>query len=153
MVVVVVVVVVMVVVVVVVAVMVMVVVLAAVVVVVVAVVVVVVVVVVMVVVVVVVVVTYTLTNVPADSPSHGGDIVVHVKNIKQPSLPTPFYSVLVSMSVFRALSTVFHSTSSPGNSALSNSVLPVLILPYWSFQLCISKVSLNLNIMLSGDWA
>ena len=88
--------------------------------------------------VVVVVVTFTLTNVPAGSPSRGGDIVVHVKDIKQPSLPTPFYSILVSMSVFRALSTVFHSTSSPGNSALSHSVLPVLIPSYWSFQLCIS---------------
>ena len=34
---------------------------------------------------------------------------------KQPSLPTPFYSVLVSVSVFMALSTVFHSINSPDN--------------------------------------
>ena len=53
-------------------------------------------------------------------------------------LPTPFYSVFVSISVFRALSTVFHSINSPDNSPLSNSVLVVLALPYLSFQLYIS---------------
>ena len=37
-----------------------------------------------------------------------------------------FYSVLVSVSVFMALSTVFHSINSPENSPLSHSVLPVL---------------------------
>ena len=37
-------------------------------------------------------------------------------DINQPSLPTPFYSVLVSISVFMALSTVFHSINSPDNS-------------------------------------
>ena len=36
-----------------------------------------------------------------------------MSDIKQPSLPTPFYSVLVSISVFMALSTVFHSISPP----------------------------------------
>ena len=59
-------------------------------------------------------------------------------NINQPSLPTPFYSVLVSVFVFMALSTVFHSINSLDNSPLSHSVLPVLILPYWSLQLYIS---------------
>ena len=47
----------------------------------------------------------------------------------QPSLPTPFFfknSVLVSISVFMALSTVFHSTNSPDNSSFSHSVLPIL---------------------------
>ena len=72
------------------------------------------------------------------SPSRGGDVVVYVFDINQPSLPTPFYSVLVSISVFMALSTVFHSIHSPDNSPLSHSVLPVLIQPYCSFQLCIS---------------
>ena len=42
-----------------------------------------------------------------------------------------FYSVLVSISVFIALSTAFHSINSPDNSPLSHSVLPVLFLPYW----------------------
>ena len=72
------------------------------------------------------------------SPSHGGDVTVYVFDINQPSLPTPFYSVLVSVSVFTALSTVFHSINSPYISLLSHSVLPVFFLPYWSFQLYIS---------------
>ena len=74
-----------------------------------------------------------MPSVTADSPSHGGDVVVFVFDVNQPSLPTPFYSVLVSVSVFMALSTVFTSISS-NNSLLSHSVLPVLFLPYWSFQ-------------------
>ena len=49
-------------------------------------------------------------------------------DINQPSLPTPFYSVLVSVSVFMALSTVFHSMNSLDNSPLSHSVLVVLLL-------------------------
>ena len=55
--------------------------------------------------------------------------------INQPSLPTPFYSVLVSVSVFMALSTVFHSINSPDNSPLFHYVLPVLFLPLLSLQL------------------
>ena len=47
--------------------------------------------------------------VPTDSRSRGGDVAVYVFDISQPSLPTPFYSVLVSVYVFMALSTVFHS--------------------------------------------
>ena len=77
----------------------------------------------------------TLSLVPAGSPSRGGDVAVNVFDINQPSLPTPFYSVLVPISVFIALSTVLHSLNSPDNSPLSHSVLPVLFLPYWSFQL------------------
>ena len=39
-----------------------------------------------------------------------GDFAVYdVLDTNQPSLPTLFYSVLVSVSVFMALSTVFHS--------------------------------------------
>ena len=74
----------------------------------------------------------------AGSPSRGGDVVVNVKDINQPSLPTPFHSVLVSISLFMALSTVFQSINSADNCPLFHSVLPVLILPYWSFQLYIS---------------
>ena len=40
----------------------------------------------------------------------------------QPSLPTPFYSALVSISAFKALLTVFHSINSPDNSPLSHSL-------------------------------
>ena len=79
-----------------------------------------------------------MATVPASSPSRGGDVAVYVFDTNQPSLPTPFYSVLMSVSVFMALSTVFHSIKSPDNSPLSHSVLPVLFLPYWSFQLYIS---------------
>ena len=79
-----------------------------------------------------------LTSVPADSPSRGGDVEVHVFDINQPSLPTPFYSVVMSISVFMALSTVFHSINSPDNSPFSDYVLPASSLPYWSFQLYIS---------------
>ena len=72
------------------------------------------------------------------SLSWGGDVMVYAFDINQLSLPTPFYSVLVSVSVFMALSAVFHSINSPDNSPLSHSGLPVLFLPYWSVQLCIS---------------
>ena len=43
---------------------------------------------------------------PAGSPSPGADVAVYVLHINQPSLPTPFYSVLVSISVFTAFSTM-----------------------------------------------
>ena len=74
-------------------------------------------------------------SVSAGSSSRGGDVAGYVDDINQPSLPTPFYSVLATFfSVFRALSTVFHSINSPNNSPLSHSVLPVLFLPYWFFS-------------------
>ena len=63
--------------------------------------------------------------VPTCSPC-GEDVTVFVADINQPSLPTPFHSVLVSISVFIALSTVFHSINYPDNSPLSHSVLLVL---------------------------
>ena len=69
--------------------------------------------------------------VPAGSPSHGGDVVVYVLYINQLSLPTPFYSVLVS--VFMAHSTVFQSMNFPDDFRLSHSVLSVLFLPHWPF--------------------
>ena len=59
-------------------------------------------------------------------------------NINQPSVPTPFSSVLVSISVFMALSTVFHSIYSPEKSLFSHSILLVLSLPHRSFQLYVS---------------
>ena len=49
----------------------------------------------------------------AGSPSRGGDVAIYV-------------SVLVSISVFVAPSTVFHSIKSPDNSLLSHSVLRAL---------------------------
>ena len=73
--------------------------------------------------------------VPAGSPSRGGDVTVYIYDMNHPSLPTPFYSVHVSIFVFMALSSAFHSTNSPYNSPFFRSVLPVLSLPNWSFQL------------------
>ena len=71
-------------------------------------------------------------------PSPAGPHGLTVFDINQPSLPTPFYPVLVSVSVFMVLSTVFHSINSPHNSLLSYCVLPVSFLPYRSLQLYIS---------------
>ena len=79
-------------------------------------------------------------TVPTGLPSCGGNDAVDIFDINQPSLSTPFYSVLVSVSVFMALSSVFDSIESPDNYFLT--VLSVLFLPYWSFQLYISYESL-----------
>ena len=81
---------------------------------------------------------FHISLVPAGSPPRGGDATVYVKDINQLSVPTPFYSVLVSISVFMAFSAVFHSIDSPHSSPFFRSVLPVLSLPYWSFQPYIS---------------
>ena len=51
-------------------------------------------------------------KVPTGSPSRGGDVTVYVFNINQQSLPTPFYSVLVSVSVLCPFSyMLFHKFS------------------------------------------
>ena len=73
-----------------------------------------------------------------------------MSDINQPSLPTPFYSLLESVSVFMALSTVFHSINSPNNSPLSLSVLLVSFLPYCPFIYVSMKVSLSPDIILCG---
>ena len=52
--------------------------------------------------------TAAFIKVPTGSPSRGGDVAVCVFDMNQPSLPTPFWSALVSVSVLMALSTVFH---------------------------------------------
>ena len=67
-------------------------------------------------------------RVPAGSHSGSGDDVVFVLDVNHPSLPTHFYFVVVSIPVFVALSTVFHSINPPHNSLLSHSVLPVSFL-------------------------
>ena len=54
---------------------------------------------------------------------------------KPRELANSFYFVLVSVSIFMDLSTVFHSINSPYNSPLSHSVLLVVCLPHWAFQL------------------
>ena len=62
-----------------------------------------------------------------------------------------FYSVLVSVSVFMALSTVFHSINSPDNSPLSHysSGLVSALLVLSTIHLFM-KVSLSPDIILSG---
>ena len=88
------------------------------------------------------------TTVPAGSPSRGGDVTVHVKDINQPSMPTPFYSVLVSVSVFMALSAVFHSINLSYNFPFSHSVLPIV----YSFALlALSTVYLLVKVSFSHD--
>ena len=82
-----------------------------------------------------------MTRVPAGSPSCGGDVTVYVFDINHPSLPNPFYSVLVSVVVFMALSTVFHSIHSPDNSQFFYSVLLVL---YLSVILVLSNIYISL---------
>ena len=89
--------------------------------------------------------------IPAGSPSRGGDVAVYVFDINQPSLPTPVYSVLVSLSVFTALSTVFHSINSSDNSPLFHSALPVLFLSIGPINnILFTKVSLSPDIILCG---
>ena len=89
--------------------------------------------------------------VPTGSRSRGGDVTVLVFDINQPSLPTPFYSVLVSISVFMALSPVFHSITSPENSPLphcsSGLISALLVL---STIYIFMKVSLSPNIIFCG---
>ena len=96
--------------------------------------------------------TFRHHRVPAGSPSRGEDVAVYVLDINQLSLPTPFHSVLVCISVFMTLSTVFQPINSPDKSPVSRSVLPVLFLPNWSFQLqyLFLKVSFSPNVILCG---
>ena len=84
------------------------------------------------------------------SSSRGGDVAISVFD-KNRAFPL-FFSVLVSISVFITLSTVFHSINSPDNSPLSHAVLLVLFVPCWSFQLYTSfmKVSLSPDVILRG---
>ena len=79
--------------------------------------------------------------------SRCGDVAVYVFDINQSSLPTPFYSVLVAVSVFTALSTVFHFIDYFNNFQLSHSVLPVL----FSALLVLSTIYLFTKVPLSPD--
>ena len=90
---------------------------------------------------------------PTGSPSRDEDVAVYVFDINQPSLPTPFYSVLVPISVFVALSTVFRfimkvcpqlSAFSPCSSGLHSALLVL------STYYLIRKVSFSPDIILCG---
>ena len=70
-------------------------------------------------------------TVPLGSPSRGGNLTVHVLDIKQLSLPTLFYSVLVSLSVFGPFQLYFILKLSRQPSAFSLCSVPLaLFLPY-----------------------
>ena len=54
--------------------------------------------------------THVMVNserVPTGSPSRGGEVAVYVFDINQPSSPTPFCFVLVSIAVFMAFQLYF----------------------------------------------
>ena len=95
----------------------------------------------------------TLSSLPAGSPSPGGDVTFYVRDINQPILPTPFNCVLVSVSVFMALSTLFHSMNSPGNCpfSLCSSSLIYALLVLSTVGLCLfMKVSFSPDLIHSG---
>ena len=72
-------------------------------------------------------------------------------DINQPSLSTPFYSALVSISVFMALSTVFHYKISRQLSAFSlYSSGPVSASLVLSILDLFRKVSFSPDIILFG---
>ena len=81
--------------------------------------------------------------------------MVYVLDINQPSLPTPFYSVLVSVSVITALSDVFHflnfSRQFSAFSLCSSGLISALLV--LSTIYLVMKVSLSRNIILKFDWA
>ena len=88
--------------------------------------------------------TYTLfgnwvNSILEDPPSRGGGVTVYVKDINQPSMPTPFlFCSCVRFCLLGPLNCTLHSINSPDNSPFSHSVLPVMSLPYFSFQLNVS---------------
>ena len=60
-------------------------------------------------------------------------------DINEPSSPTSsFFILILCLFLFSRPFQLLHSINSPDNSLFSHSVLPVLSLPYWSFQLYIS---------------
>ena len=92
-----------------------------------------------------------LTRVSTASPSHEGMLRFLSGDINQPRLPTPFILFLVSVSVSMALSTTFYSINFPNNSPFCHYVLPVLFLPYWSFQLYILLTIYSLYLSLHNS--
>ena len=91
------------------------------------------------------------TLVPTGLPSRGWDVAVYVFDINQLGLPTPLYSVLLSVSVFMALSNVFHSINSPENSAFSHFFSGLIFALFVLSTICLFiKVYLSPDIIPSG---
>ena len=86
------------------------------------------------------------------APLHVVGMLRSMSDINQPSLPTPFYSALLSVSVFTALSTVFHSINSPDNSAssLCSSSLISALLVLSTISLSLWKSPSALDTILCG---
>ena len=92
-----------------------------------------------------------MPQVPAGSPLRGGDFTVCVYDINQSSLPIPFYSVLVSISAFMALSTVIHSINSPDNSVFLLCSLDLIFAWLVLSTICLfMKLSFSPDIIPSG---
>ena len=70
-----------------------------------------------------------------------------MSDINQPNLPTPFYSVLVSISLFMALSTVFHSINSPRQLSTFSLCFSGLV----SALLVLSTICLFMKVSLYPD--
>ena len=85
-------------------------------------------------------------------PSRGTVVTVYVLN--QPSLPTPFYSVLASISVFMTLSIVFHYANSSDNSPLSDcsSGLISALLVLWNIYLFFFFTKVPLSPDIRSGW-
>ena len=81
---------------------------------------------------------------------HAVGMLRFMSDINQPSLPTPCYSVLVSVSVFMILSTVFHSINSPDNSPFSHFSGLISTLLVLSTVYLFLKVSFSPDIIPSG---
>ena len=75
--------------------------------------------------------------VPAGSPSRGGDAGVYVWHKPTELAHTFSFCSCVYFYLYDPFNCI-HSINSPDTSPLSSSVLLVLILPYWSFQLNIT---------------
>ena len=90
--------------------------------------------------------------VPTGSPSHGGDVAIYVFDIKQPSLPTPFYSVLVScFCLYGPFNrTSFHEFSRQLFTFLLCFSGPTSTLLVLSTVYLFMKVSLSPDIILCG---
>ena len=81
--------------------------------------------------------------VPTGSPSCGGDVAVYVLDIKQPSLPISFHSVLVSYDPF--IYTLFHKFSRQLSafSLCSSGLISALLV--------LSTVYLFMKVFFSSD--
>ena len=95
---------------------------------------------------------YFVPPVPAGSPSRGGDVTVYAFDINQPSLPTPFYSVLVYFCLYGPFNCIsFHKFSRELSTFSLCSSGPPSALSVLSAVYLFVKVSFSPDIILC-DW-